>query len=69
MKTKILEKLPISFLPFSQHLMTGKYAKMMQSSSFNNCGHRYNFEILNLFNPELQLINTKPKIKTNQNNC
>ena len=25
--------------------------------------HRYNIEILNLFNPELQLVNTKCKIK------
>ena len=25
--------------------------------------HRYNVKILNLFNPELQLINTKPEIK------
>ena len=25
--------------------------------------HRYNIEILNLFNPELQLVNTKSKIK------
>ena len=29
----------------------------------NNCVHRYNVEILNLFDPELQLINTKPMIK------
>ena len=35
----------------------------MQSNSFDNCIHRYNVEILNLFDPELQLINTKPVIK------
>ena len=35
----------------------------MQSNSSDNCVHRYNVEILNLFNPELQLINTKPVIK------
>ena len=36
-----------------------KYVKMMQSSSFDICGHRYNIEIFNLFDPELQLINTE----------
>ena len=34
----------------------------MQSHSSDNCEHR-NFEILNLFDPELQLINTKLMIK------
>ena len=28
-----------------------------------NCIHHYNVEILNIFDPELQLINTKPMIK------
>ena len=37
--------------------------KYMQSNSFNNCIHRYNIEILIIFDPELQLINTKPMIK------
>ena len=36
----------------------------MQSNSSNNCIHRYNVEILNIFDPELQLINTKPLIKS-----
>ena len=36
---------------------------MMQSNSSDNCVHHYNFEILNLFDLDLQLINTKPKIK------
>ena len=36
---------------------------MMQSSSSDNCVRFYSIEILNLFNPELQLINTKPVIK------
>ena len=45
----------------------GKYAKIMQSNSSNNCVHCYNIEILNLFDPELQLINTKPKIKKKSN--
>ena len=35
----------------------------MQSNSSDNCVHHYNVEILNLFDPELQLINTKPVIK------
>ena len=37
---------------------------MMQSHSSVNCVHRYNFEILNFFDPELQPINTKPMIKS-----
>ena len=36
---------------------------MMQSSSSDNCICHYNVEILNLFDPKLQLINTKPIIK------
>ena len=36
---------------------------MMQSSSSDNCICHYNIKILNLFDPELQLINTKPIIK------
>ena len=35
----------------------------MQSNSSDNCVHCYNVEILKLFDPELQLINTKPMIK------
>ena len=35
----------------------------MQSNSSDNCAHCYNIEILNLFDPELQPINTKPIIK------
>ena len=35
----------------------------MQSNSSDNSIHLYNVEILNLFDPELQLINTKPKVK------
>ena len=37
--------------------------KLVQSNSSDNCIHHYNVEILNLFDPELQLINTKPMIK------
>ena len=35
----------------------------LQSDSSDNCIHDYNVEILNLFDPELQLINTKPVMK------
>ena len=35
----------------------------VQSNSSENCMHHYNAEIVNLFYPELQLINTKPVIK------
>ena len=35
----------------------------VQSNPSDNCLHHYNVEILNLFNPESQLINTKPGIK------
>ena len=37
--------------------------KYVQSNSSDNCIHHYNVEILNIFNSELQLINTKPMIK------
>ena len=40
-----------------------KYAELMQSNSSYKYVHRYNIVILNLFDPELQLINTKPMIK------
>ena len=35
----------------------------VQSNSSDTCMHHYNIEILNLFDPELQLIKTKPAIK------
>ena len=37
--------------------------KYVESKSSDNCIYCYNAEILNLFDPELQLINTKPMIK------
>ena len=40
--------------------------KYVQSNSSDNCIHRYNVEILNLFDSELQLINTKLMIKNIQ---
>ena len=36
---------------------------MMQSSSSDNRIRQYNINILNLFDPELQLIDTKPVIE------
>ena len=41
---------------------------MMQSSSSNDCVCHYNIKILNLFDPELQLINTKLVIKNKLKN-
>ena len=35
----------------------------MQSSSSDNFVSHYNIKILNLFDPELQLINSEPGIK------
>ena len=35
----------------------------IQSNTSDNCIHHCNAKILNLFGPELQLINTKPTIK------
>ena len=37
--------------------------KYVQSNTSDNCLYRYNVEILSLFDPELQLISTKPMIK------
>ena len=36
--------------------------KYVHSDSTNNCIHCYNVEILNIFEPELHLINTKAMI-------
>ena len=40
----------------------GKCVELMQSSFTDNCIYHYNVKILNLFDPELQLVNTKPII-------
>ena len=37
--------------------------KHVQPNSSDNCINHYNVDILNLFDPELQLIDTKPLIK------
>ena len=45
-------------------LMTSnELEKYAQSSSYHNCIYHYDFEILNVFDPELQLIKIKPVIK------
>ena len=36
-----------------------KVERYVQSNSSNNCIQHYNLEILNIFDPELQLINIK----------
>ena len=40
-----------------------KVKEYVQSNFSDNCLYRYNVEILNIFDPELQLINTKTMIK------
>ena len=42
---------------------TDEVEKYVQSNSFDNCVHHYNVDILNVFDPELQMIITKPVIK------
>ena len=42
-----------------------KYAKIVQSKSSDKYVHCYNIAILNLFDAELQLINTNQRLNTN----
>ena len=42
--------------------------KYVQSRSTDNCIYYYNVKILNIFDPKLQLINTKPMIKNKLKN-
>ena len=37
--------------------------KIVRSNFSDSCIYRYNVESLNIFDPELQLINTKPMIR------
>ena len=71
---KSLRKVEESFLYFlGTPDQVKKYAKLIEkmseaklmtkSSSSNNCVHYFNISILNPFDPELQLINTKPTVK------
>ena len=39
------------------------YVEIMEANSSDNCIYRDNVEVLNIFDLELQLINTKPMIK------
>ena len=64
MRNKILEKLLNRFISFlTTPNEVEKYVEMMQSSSSENCICHFNIKILNLFDPELQFINSKPIIK------
>ena len=65
MKNKILQKWLCIFVATPDEVE--KHVEIMQSISSDNFVHRYNFEILNLFHPDLQLINTKPMIKNQLN--
>ena len=40
-----------------------QYAKIMQSNFSDKYVHHYNINILNLFYPELELINSKAMVK------
>ena len=56
---KVAESLCLSKIPDEVQ----KHVEMMQSSYSDNCICHYNIKILNLFDQELQLINTKLIIK------
>ena len=63
MKNDLRKLVKLLYIFLTTHDKVEKYAKMMQSNSSNNCIHRYTVKILNIFDPELQLIDTKPVIK------
>ena len=48
-------------------ITTDEVEKYVQSNSSDNYIHRFNVEIWNIYDPELQLINTKPMIKSKLN--
>ena len=59
-----LEKIPESLYIFlTRPYKVEKYSEMMQPSTSYNCLCHCNTKILNLFEPELQLIINKPIIK------
>ena len=69
MRNRILEKLfnrPYIFLTKPDEVE--KYVKTMKSNFSHNCEHGYDIEVLNLFDPGLQLISTKPMIKNYDEN-
>ena len=49
------------YIFLTTHVEVEKY---VESDSSDNCIHHYNVEILHLFDPELQLININPVIKS-----
>ena len=59
MRNRILEKLLNCFVFLTTPDEVEKYVEMMQSNSSGNFVHHCNIEILNLSDPELQLMNTK----------
>ena len=60
MKNKVLEKFSKSIYIFLETPDEKEnYVQIMQSSSSDKCVHRYNIEILNLFDQVLQLTDTK----------
>ena len=61
-ENKILEKLLNHFISITTDKVR-KYVEMMKLSSFDNCICHYNIKIVNVFYPELQLLNNKPTIK------
>ena len=60
---KVAECLYIFFLTTPDAVE--KYVEIMQLNSSDKYMHCYNIEILNLFYPELQMVNTKPLFKEN----
>ena len=56
---QFLRKVAESFYLF----LVQKYVELMQANFTDHCVHHY-IKILNLFDPELQLINAKPIIKS-----
>ena len=60
-----LRKVPKSFYIFIT--TPDDIDKNVQSNSSDNCIHGYDSQILNIFHPELQMINTTPMIKNKLN--
>ena len=50
-------------MPYIFLTTLNEVGKYVESNSYHNCIHHYNVEILDFFDPELQLINPKPVIK------
>ena len=73
MEKNILEKLLNQFIFLTTPDKVEKYVEliektaeakiMMHSSSSDDCARHHNIEISSIFDPELQLINTKPVTK------